>query len=845
CVGGALRLRFAGAAVAGEPMRVRFYTSPGMVPYRFSKDEVVLAPGKDGALAAETAITADAWSLASEPAAPRGAVLAAVRSASGDHYAPALFAFDIKTPNAPPRAVLDAKTPLAREYRMLWMERTQGENLALGKPVRFSAAPDYRLTVKGGTDEKDLVDGKLSSRLDDRIWFAADAVGWYMHPTTTYNILIDLGQVQPVDRVVGRFLGGRAGLAFPKSFRAVVSEDGKTFYAVSSLEKLQPGEKDQSDWKSFYFLPEDGVAYVYPFLLPVRTKARYVGLSVTGASGAVFSDEIAVIKGAFDPAAASYAGLEQVSFVTDGVIFRPAKTPLAITTNINTPNFFFVSDCRQAQDAKKPVTCVIELPAEIETLSPAVSGTFTSEAFERDGRAWKRLRLAAGASVAKLKMPPFYFQIAKGASLPKDARAVFYAECEGVAPNRFETPIAAVAVPVVPPLKRLHVSLAWTHEGQMIGWPGFWDAWPALGFNAVSCFPRYWKDGKPSPEVQAFFDDARRRGCKLIYNESPFHVMEGKHKKEKELYSQFKDGTTGSLCPSYRGKFYQEEIRRVADCFAASNADFVFYDIECWYNGAREASRCQVCSDRQKASGKPMADYLATLGPEMWRDMRNAIAAKAKVMGRPMPVIGSYNNHAAAEPHHMVMDFKAAWPQWLDQSQPSLYVRGDARLVHKSIRTNYAFLKKRATLPWLSAGTYGEFEPRLLEHMILEALVNGACGFTYYKFDDFDTPMDFYYQAKALAQIAPCEDLVMDSAPCEVKADNDKLWYSACRKGGEMLILVGNYDRAPNGKATIALPFAKVAAIRDLRAAKTLPAAAALSVDVAPSDIALFYVKGD
>ena len=320
--------------------------------------------------------------------------------------------------------------------------------------------------------------------------------------------------------------------------------------------------------------------------------------------------------------------------------------------------------------------------------------------------------------------------------------------------------------------------------------------------------------------------------------------MLNKRKKEKEIYSQFKDGGTGSLCPSYRGRFYQEEIRRVADLFQASDADYVFYDIECWYKGAREAGKCLRCLEGQKASGKDMTNYLAGLGPQMWSDMRAAIAEKAQAMGRPMPIIGSYNNHAAAPPHHMVMDFMAGYPGALDQAQPSLYVRGDARLVHNNIRANYAVMKKRTILPWLSAGTYGEFEPRLLEQMILEALINGSCGFTYYKFSDFDTPMDFYYQAKALAQVAQHEDLIMDGEPFVLKGDNEALWYSACRKDGEMLVLVGNYDRAPNGKTAIELPFAKVHEVRDLRVGQNLPVASTLRLDVAPGEIALLYIRG-
>jgi len=781
--------------------------------------------------------------------------MAALRSLVGvggaAYGAPALFLLVFAMTCTPPTAAAEGKTPLVREHRALWAERTAGENLALGKPVTFSATPDYHLTRKGGTDATDLTDGKLSSRLDDRIWFGADAVGWYNQPSPVYNILIDLGRVCPVDRVVARFLGGKEqrGLIFPKRIEVVVSEDGATFHRVSALEKLMPGEKNQCDWQTTYFLEEDGKPYVYPFVLSVKTKARYVGLTVTGDGSAVFSDEVAVMAGDVDVATASYAGLDPVSFVMDGLIFRPAKTPLTISTNINTPNFFYVSDCRKGEARKRPITYAIEMPAEVELVTPRPKpDERPATPFERDGRAWTRFELRKTPKSwgwpARARKTPFFFQLAAGGTLPPDAKAVFYAECDGVEPNRFEVEISTVEMPRVPPLKRLHVSLAWMGEHLQIGWPGFWEAWPALGFNAVSTFPRYWKNGKPGPSRVKFLDEARRRGFKVVYNESPFHVMQNKHKKEKEIYSQFEGGKTGSLCPSYRGRFYKEEIERVADLFAASRADYVFYDIECWYNGAREADRCLRCRGGRKRSGKKMADYLRGLGAEMWRDMHDAIAAKARARRLPMPVIGSYNNYASGGAHHGVMHCLDGYPRWLDQSQPSLYVRGDARTVHKTVKADYAILKKRVILPWLSAGTYGEFAPYKLEYMVLEALLNGACGITYYWYGDFDTPMDFYYHARALALLAPYEALLMDGRRWEVKADNAGLYYSAWARGGELLLLVGNYDRAPNGKTRIALPYRRVLTAKELRAATALPAAPTLELDVKPDDVALVYVKG-
>jgi hypothetical protein len=103
----------------------------------------------------------------------------------------------------------------------------------------------------------------------------------------------------------------------------------------------------------------------------------------------------------------------------------------------------------------------------------------------------------------------------------------------------------------------------------------------------------------------------------------------------------------------------------------------------------------------------------------------------------------------------------------------------------------------------LSAGHMG-IEPYKLEQMILEALLNGACGFDYYWYGDFDTPMDFYYHSKALAEVAPYEDIIMDGVVVsDLEGSNKNLTYSAIKKGNEMLLLVGNYKRDANGQSEI------------------------------------------
>ena len=74
------------------------------------------------------------------------------------------------------------------------------------------------------------------------------------------------------------------------------------------------------------------------------------------------------------------------------------------------------------------------------------------------------------------------------------------------------------------------------------------------------------------------------------------------------------------------------------------------------------------------------------------------------------------------------------------------------RAARGELRADHEALQNREIIPWLTAGTYGEFASPLMEPMVLETILNGARGLTYYEFRDFD-PLDFYYHARALATL--------------------------------------------------------------------------------------------
>lgn len=138
-----------------------------------------------------------------------------------------------------------------------------------------------------------LTDGKFGERTDERIWFERGCVGWQGPPVMT--IFADLGEIQPIDAVVIRLLGGaeQNSLEFPDELRVLLSDDGETYYQVASRHKRGLDDLSDDAWD----LPEEKLAWVQNFRLPVGLKARYVALQIAHQKQFAVSDEMAVVKG--------------------------------------------------------------------------------------------------------------------------------------------------------------------------------------------------------------------------------------------------------------------------------------------------------------------------------------------------------------------------------------------------------------------------------------------------------------------------------------------------------------------------------------------------------------------
>lgn len=795
---------------------------PSMTLYR----EFKLKQEPSGNYRADLRITKEDIAL---PASARAKMLVQVTLPETKAYYTIPFPIDIRTDRVIPAQVFQAATPEIRRLRSAWFEAVRGTNLALGKTVLFHPAPDMSLTKAGGSDAVDLTDGKLSGRSDDKLSFDPKAVGWWTAPGAERFLRIDLGKEENIDRVVFRCMGGAGSghYRFPKQFDLYVSLDGRNYYQTASLAKLEEGEKNLSDFKKCYYLPESGSqfnTYVYPFRFTVRARARHIVLKVTGTTSSLYCDELAVIR-ADDPSGdfRSVYASPPIELSFRGLGIGTSQKMFGILANVPLPERLAVRDmraeCRNAD-------LVVELPEGISLVGGKALPI---------GNGYSRYTLKMPVSKKRISAPVLYLAAEKPGDYPP---ARIHAVSDGEKQSEIRVPIRVFALPELEPFTRLHISLAWMTENEAKRIPDFFANWKKLGFNAIGVFPRYWNKSN-TPEMLDFMAAARRNGYKIIYNENPIHRMLSLNRQAPEIYcfSEKNSKIPRSVCPSYTGKYYQEEIRRIEKMAELTRPDYVFHDIEIWHNAMKSAPLCDRC--RKAAGNRKIEPYLFTCGKRVMSDLHQAVVRAAKAQGFPVPLIGSYDRKPV-QAVYAIERFRDIYPENIDLAMPSLYVAGMANLVHDSIRKNYMMLKSKSLIPWLTAGTYGKFPPEKMELLVLEALLNGGCGITYYRFSDFDSPLFFYHQVRALSFLRPYETLIAEGAVAPVEIDNTKLTCSALKREREMILLIANYSAAPP-ETTVRLPV-PAAKVTDIRTGQSIRAEHSFKAAAEKDSYALYHI---
>ena len=749
----------------------------------------------------------------------------------------------------------------ATKSREQWKMVTAGDELARGKSVQFFPAPDYHLT-NDENDAYDLTDGTLSSRLDDRVWFNKDAVGWMSNAAGTNGALmvIDLGMTQPIKQIAIRVLGGleQDVLELPTMIEFMASMDGKQYFSLQKMVKLAAGEQEQSDFKTGFYIPEEGQSFMAPLVCRENVQARYIAIRMSAPQG-LFTDQISILKADNSvplktletfPEVQIYPDGAQVFF--DGLAITPRYSPFTVTTNITTPNWLVVQDNSRLDLSKDKAEFRVELPSGLHILKQSMPAfkkiasdqpDINTYLFSYDGK-------NRNGSIG-----PIWIEREDGVNIPDNAKIVLTGILNGKDSHTVTYPINLVEIPEVPKIDGLDISLAWMVEAYQHQWPHYLRDFRKMGFGGVATFPRaYARDEKGNWNTHtqkslAFLQQAREVGYGVVYNESPFHIMwnaiqddikAGKldEAEAEQLFTQV-DGKRGkNINILYRGKYFQDEIKRVATAAAQVQPDLVFLDIELWgahVNASRKDPRVIAVWEK---SGKSWEDFATDNGTEV---LRTLVTAIRQAVPEKKLLIGLYGSDPKNVIYTNYFEWKKLYPEIIDIAQPSLYIQGRAQVVADRVRYDYDTMQTRQIIPWLSAGTYGEFNPKLMEPMVLETILNGARGLTYYWFGDFD-PMDFYYHSKALAELAPHQKLLQHGKPIDYKGDNPDLHYTAFASDNEALVLIENYNNASDGNVKLSLPISSTTKV--LLDGKALPISNdTISINVPAGEFRLIYLE--
>lgn len=703
-----------------------------------------------------------------------------------------------------------AQTPLigqkedytAVKMLQLWEQRTAGKNLAAGKTAIFGPTPSYHLTVKGGTDATDLTDGVLDKRGNQAIWWNPAAVGWSLLEGENKRIIIDLENRECVGKMVWRVVAGSQKRRFtgPKKIKLYGSLDGKNVYCIGERYRWSEDNARPDNYR----LPNIGSpdtgedVYVYPLEIDAQNyEMRFVIIEFEQDSSWFCSDELVILQGS--GAGRDLTRLPSEIMQTTDVWIKSPEPVLPLVSGVMLPLWFRQTDFRKNGE-KLAVQYRFTLPEGVQLRVPPIYRSQSS-----GGEVTVNVPQGGNSN----KIGPFFFEQTSSHHSPVTVRyQAIGAKADSQPPLMLTLEPKTLPAPFK--LNRLTVSIGWMNDSQRLLWRDFERSYGRLGFNAVPAFPRGWQKevtdaGLDLQQIESNDNPAmltasgrriaelRKLGYRIIYMESPLHVVNWRHGKEStEFKCQLSPPPRiDSFCPSYRGKYYAGELKRIRESFLLmGGADDVIWDCELLGSAKWNAPECKRCQAARTASGLDWETFIKAQTIAMLRDMNRQIIEAAQQKQWKTPQIAMFavdGSHTYAG----LLNFPVE--NLFDFQNPSLYVGNHPFEVHKKIRQCRELSGSNNIIPWLTAATGGQVSPRNVRIMLWEALLNGSRGATYYWMGDFN-PAQLYELCRALAEAAPLEDVIVDGAPAhtEFTVKPDTVRHSAVRSGSRAALLLVN-----------------------------------------------------
>ena len=687
----------------------------------------------------------------------------------------------------------------------------QRTNLALGKKVFFSPAPNYWVTAKGDTDSTDLTDGHISDR--DRMWSDASAVGW-TYPGR-FNVGLDLGQQSSIDEIAIHLQNGGTvgtGIMFPGWVEAFVSSDGKHYTKVAEFSRWH---KDAFEDFGITQVKARGNASTDTLrFTKLKMQGRFVGLRIYGSTITV-SDEVLVFGSPDANAAKQVSGTPSgFSVIEPQVYFN--KPYLEVATNITLPVPIGLAT---PDEAGSDLTLTLDLPPGLTMPAGKIGGigvTTVTPKVLSDG--WNQYTFSAKSAKSNKQFGQVYMQSSGWKDGQKGELRYHFRSANWQSPL-LSIPVRAVTVPSAPRLNKIMASLGWWYSASG-EWPDQLNSFKTVGINTFNVFGKLGMPTDLKAPQWARLEKARREGFLISVIDSPVLWMRANHKDEKEIYNQLADGTAGKqLCICYRGKYYLEEVQRFATAMGRIQPDFVSADIELWSGGPKESRQCTRCQADFKASGLASWEaWQAEKGKEMIGDLTLAARKAVKDAGGREFKNGMYNLRPGVT-YQGVFAFNSLNPQVLENSQVSTYTSlqaDDLEYIGDEVRKDRAQLPHSDVMPWITPGDAGTFSGDDFQWALLECYTNGSSGIWFWSSRMWDSE-DLIAYNKVIRAIAPVEDVIVrgDLVGAAAKIEGAGR-VSGMKLGSRMLLLTADYFGKSHGTLKVKLNLPAKSSLRDL-----------------------------
>ena len=358
----------------------------------------------------------------------------------------------------------------------------------------------------------------------------------------------------------------------------------------------------------------------------------------------------------------------------------------------------------------------------------------------------------------------------------------------------------------------------------------------ALGFNSI---PLRWdwveynhkrypgaKSKALENHIRSLAKEAKANGMMVVIHDSTMG----------EFYSskQGRWGNTKFMDPGFTGPIYQKEIKDVKEIAEELEPDHLFIDCEYFAHhgkfGEKEIYSWAPGKERIQKSGLSLKGYLSSCGDRLAGDVRKALY----LPGKPRIKVGFYGTGGCFYLPHVRFPGREMFDlifnihtllkkDLVDYAMPSPYHSGEIDdryiLCFSELRKN---IGNQPILPWAAAGYPVPFSKEMVRDQFLETCAFGCVGIAYFDESSWDVGA-YLYQAKAINEIAPFEDIVMDGKFYE---QQNKEYKSAHIKGmikdSEAIILFSCYKRFKDITETVQNPLPVDCEVYDASTGKKL-----------------------